>query len=584
MSQDVKLGVQIEGNALGKLKELNESAERLEKKLEGVHEIGKELFSTIGVGFAALAGFEFLKEGLQEYKQINIQAALLNNQLRNSGKYSEELVESLKEQREVLKNESFFKEDDILKFQTLLTRAYSNANNEFRKQFGEVVGNLAAEDGNLAEHFSELQHALQLKPSAKGDKVALKKELAFLSDAEFEKHRAQIMKAAEPGHVFADEMLPIIAEITKGRREAVIQADPMVKLNHDLEEFRINLGHLVQEIQKRFLPQFDKAILFLDDLVTNHFDQIKEWAIKIAEGLKILAEVFIAKKLIGVIIGVVEGFQKLQNWLSGVSLGASAAALDTSAVSLDTAAVALNGAAIALDGAAVALGGVSGLKGIGLGAAALGGEAVVAGEAVTTTTALGTLGSAALGVAGVLTAITLLFPGDNARPNNKPFEYYTTPTGERYYNPNNRMRQELQKNGQLKTETPEEVDERLHPKLMKITDETKFKNFLGETFDKFTHLPILDKVFKGIKKGKEDAESHLKPLSGLAANKSKPEMEKINGSNRQFIINIYGGLINKLENHYEEEGSSASDTKEDIKRAIIEGITEALNSMPGYSQ
>lgn len=55
---------------------------------------------------------------------------------------------------------------------------------------------------------------------------------------------------------------------------------------------------------------------------------------------------------------------------------------------------------------------------------------------------------------------------------------------------------------------------------------------------------------------------------------------KVQSSNKQFIININGGLINTLENIYTKPDSS---TREDAKNAVIEGIINGLNALPGYT-
>jgi hypothetical protein len=309
----INYGLNLHDNFTKVMEHAEKSAENLEKRLEKIHEVGKELFTTLGIGFAAFKGFEFIKEGMEEMKDLNIQVAIMNNQLKNSGKYSKEFVENLKNEREELSKLGFLNDVDVAKFQNNLIKAFSNANEAFREEFSKTAANIA-DGGDIEEAGRKLQQVLSLKPSNKGYKENIKKIFAEFGPTAYQENEEKIKRAGLKGHDYGAEMLEIIKNLpgVKGRRNAMNEADPEYKLNQGLDALRDNLGKMGLAIQERFLPGMEKVIDWINEMVTNHFETIKNIATSLIIGLKDLTIFLVGK-------GLLNGLKKFTEWIEKIN-------------------------------------------------------------------------------------------------------------------------------------------------------------------------------------------------------------------------------------------------------------------------
>lgn len=355
MSQNnLEMNLNLHDNFTRVMNKAKEATEQMEKHLERANEFSKTLIESFGAGLAIFEGFNFVKEGLSEFRKINIETAVLTNELKNQGKYSKELVDNLKEGREELAKLGFYKEGETLRFQELMMKQFPNSNEEYRKLYTETAANLA-NGGSLQEGQEKLNHLIAPRIDMKTGGIkenyrALFKEMGL---GGFEKLLPEIENAYKKGHDTRAELTEILSRLPDLKNNARIRAenDPELKAKILMEKFGETLGHLTNDVENAFLPDIEKAVEWLDDMVKNHFQQIKNIAIDIVHGLKFVAEIMAGKFIYNTISGFITGIGSLSkgiiellglNTLEKESEGQVVTGLNLLAASAERAAISLD--------------------------------------------------------------------------------------------------------------------------------------------------------------------------------------------------------------------------------------------------
>ena len=148
----------------------------------------------------------------------------------------------------------------------------------------------------------------------------------------WEKNQKAIMLAASHGQNsyvnFMTDLLSRAPGLNNAAKTAA-ENNPDIKFNKAMEEFTVHLGELGMKIKKAFLPDMEAAVKWMDDLISNHFDQIKNTVVTIGHGLEFVAThiellgiAFAAKKLY-------DGISWITSLFSGSGEKMSATALMT---------------------------------------------------------------------------------------------------------------------------------------------------------------------------------------------------------------------------------------------------------------
>ena len=297
---------QVMGNA-------ENATARLESKLGGVNKMALEIAGSFGLIMAAGKAFDFIKDGMKEVHGLNIQLAVMEQTLKNSGRYSKELMENLGEQREKLNNLGFLDEEAIAKAQNQLLKLYPKASMGFRDEFMKTVADMST-DGDVAASVAKLNKLITPKISPKNEwRKNIKALLPEMGLSGFEDAYKKIQNAYKVGHDTQKEMLDIFNNLPgiKGMAEARRKADPEADLKLTTHRLSESLGKLGIEVEKKFLPEMESAVKYIDDLVKNNLEGIKTSIVVIVNSLKVLAEYFIAKRVVKAITSGLEGLIKV---------------------------------------------------------------------------------------------------------------------------------------------------------------------------------------------------------------------------------------------------------------------------------
>lgn len=545
---DEKLMIALGLNTHAFKEGINEAKNLTRELGEKFKETGLELASALGLGLAAFKGFELIKEGMEEYKKINIQSALLTNELKNQGKYSAELVSNLKEGRELLSDLGFYKEGEQLQFQRDMQKYFPNANNAYREEYTTNAANIAAAKGvSLAEGQAVENKIVSLRPSNKGDlRAQLKAILPELGENETIKALPGIMKALSEGaNSYVNHMTHLLAEShgLKNAAKVAAEANPDLKFNKAMEEFTVHLGELGIKIKKAFLPDMEEAVKWLDDIITNHAKEITDTLIAIGHGLEFVLKhiealgiAFAAKKLIDGVTWITEIFSK------AAGHGALTA---TALMNVNAEIVNINSAA-GLAGAAngIAPKALSAAEVAGISATTQAGIANAAGMEV-----IATLG----GIAAIATSVAII-----------AYEIWKENAENAVFN--EKMKNDPQFN--------QDVQHREYESQSNIINKTsawspsKISSVPSEANDAIDLMfKKQDEISKNVKKGNAKVETPNANVKGGTI-----ESQVKGAQSKQIIININKDLVGSIQISSNSLAEGADEIERVITRAILDGL------------
>lgn len=378
MENEIKYSVTLHDNFSEKLHHIDEGVKKVGESLEKINKAGEELLTTIGLSIAAFKGFEFIKEGVEEYKNIRIQTALFNNELKNSGTYSKELVENLKEMREHLSEIGFFKEVEQLQFQRNLMKNFPYAGTGFLDMTAQASADLATTEGiSLSEAGNRINNIIRPKRGG-GFRVDLGGIEEILGNAKYREHEGEITKLAsiDPNIAYPKIISMIEKYRLKGAAETAVKNNPEYELNKSLEEFSVTLGQITEDIKVKFLPEMKKIVDWFHNLSEDNLKTIERTLTTIVKGLVAISVLLIGVKVIEGIKYLVTLASSLPEIISSLLFGKEkeTAASEGASIQLNFLAGAAERAAIALN----LIGGESGLASVA--GASAGAAGISAGE------------------------------------------------------------------------------------------------------------------------------------------------------------------------------------------------------------
>lgn len=279
---------------------INESAQNMGNTLSKIEGIVKGLAAT----FVAFKAFEFIKDSIGEYRELNNQQFMFNQQLKNSGIYSEELVKNLTARREQLNSLGFVDDVDQIKMQRDLLKNYSGSNSSFQNDYQTATADIAASKGtDLTGAGSMLDKAL--RGAAKG----LNELLGRDQMVEYQK----AFKLMQKQGLDADTArLEAIKKIYAGQAVLRLNNDPQLQLDVAIDELsdtvRDKLGPLFVELIKKITP----LVRQLGEFVNTHMVQI-------TKTLKFVSDLLIAIGLKLIATNIIEGLNSLRLALIGLT-------------------------------------------------------------------------------------------------------------------------------------------------------------------------------------------------------------------------------------------------------------------------
>lgn len=568
------------------------AAMALEERLKSIGSFGTKLLAFAGIALTLDKAFEFIKDATSEARDATIQMGLLNQQLKNVGKFSDDNVESLKNMREEMSKMGFYNPVENIKFQRDMIQKYSGSNEAGKELYTKAALDLAAAKGVGSEEGGHLlDRLINLRVSRTGKfSTSLNKFAQETGMPELLKHFKDIQnasKSSDPSALLAK----VVEETYKGMAQAKVANDPDAQYNQELQKLKDDVGSLGIEFEKKLMPMMKEFVAWLDDIVTNHFDEIKDATDKFVSVIKFVSEHIEA---IGIVIAIKEAADAF-SWIANLfkTTGLTMSAVTT----INAATVIVNGASnignSSVGNMAAEEEGEVAAGGVGAGeVAALGSAPTMIGGAIMVAIAASSIYELVQGIKGSDKPTNhwykeQLFQTDwqakmygskrdvenagySEEQENKQLKLRLEDMG---YKPNDAQIQKLNESYKLagETETPFEKLLSIYgkDKYIPSTDEIN-KNILG------LHAALVDNV----KETKKNTKVSDKPVIGGGVSKSQVADTTVKGIKPTNIyITINDGLVKTININ----STGLGDTHDKIVATVTEGLVEALNASQGIA-
>lgn len=305
-----KIGTKLDGvdkklNDIGEkgkkgFNSMKESADAFGNTLGRIESIAKGLIAT----FIAFKAFDFIKDTVKEYRELNNQQVLFNQQLKNSGIYSEELVKNLKDRRDQLNALGFVDDVDQIKMQRDLMKNYSGSNSSFQNDYQTATADIAASKGtDLTAAGSMLDKAL--RGAAKG----LNELLGRDQMVEYQK----AFKLMQKQGLDADTArLEAIKKLYAGDAEDLLKNSPQ-------RQFAVAVDNIQDTLRDKLGPILDNIYIKLTPLLTALNGWINTNIVQITKSLKFISELLVAIGIKLVATNIIEGLENLRIAMIGLS-------------------------------------------------------------------------------------------------------------------------------------------------------------------------------------------------------------------------------------------------------------------------
>ncbi len=281
-----------------------------EKFKEGIHEAShmtdelgeklKMLGEAIGIAFAFTETIEFMKDAYKEVVELHKEMIGINLLLQQNGKYNDENLSKLKEQREEYEKIGI-SAAETAKIQEAVLTKFPKGEIGGITNVTERIMDYAALTNKAPE---EAANSL-IKAMSRYATTGTIRELQGISQPDIAK--LTDYGAGEHTAEQRDQYLLEILDKYKEFAQKLRESDPLYEYNSAILKLKETTGDLVIDLVKEFIPEIKAATLYLNDIIKNHLPEIKEYIIKTAYALKDIAEILIAYKIGSMLINFSQG-------------------------------------------------------------------------------------------------------------------------------------------------------------------------------------------------------------------------------------------------------------------------------------
>lgn len=555
----VELGVNIVGNAEEKMEHLKHQAEQLHGSIEKINGIGAGLLGAFGLGAGIFEVMDLVKESIGEYRELMVVQTNISMLLKNVPHDIELSAKAIENSSKEIAESLGVPLGKVEKVAAALINIDKIAGNkELYERVFKLSYDFGAAKGMDATESAKLISKLIMNPArAVGLLTA-----AGVNDPGLTKAIKGAVKLGHAGEASA-VILDLLTAKYKGMAEALHKADPFSPLEDSLTALKEALGPLATQVAVKLMP----TVIDLTKKLTEWLSSIKpEQVDEFISAIKLATEFLLA----------LAGLNLVKNIASTVGF-------------FITPLIEKIGSAMALNSAVS--GGIAGAEGAAAGA----GGALIA-----------TAGGVALAVSIIAMAPWIMDKMSWFSHGGKEGE--EKKNKESIQENQNWLAAILESNMAFKESKTDianglfdyikgyDLDVKVDIDDIKTAMEeyskhgdnivTELKNYIQKNgmpdqdhMNKFLHFyEDLD----GAKKGEQSSSDYLKALKNLNAFEKKYTDLKVTGSsNKQFIININGGIGNDMENVFPDAGQEAAPR---IERTIIDSILKTLNALPAYTK
>lgn len=250
----------------GALSKAEEKAKALDTSLGN---LGK----TAITAFGAYEAFNYIKDSVTAFDEAEQASVKLDNQLRNSGRATEEFRKALDDKAIALMKNSRFDDDAITSGQGVLA-GFKNISNELLMNATPAMVDVATA---MKTDVATAAQAVGMALESPADASKKLRSMNILLNDEQKKTIENMVKSGDKAGAQA-MVLDLIANKYKGMGEAAAKTGmgPLIVLQNQLGNVTEKIGGVVVKILDKAMPAIEYMIGKFDDLVDTLID-VKKW-------------------------------------------------------------------------------------------------------------------------------------------------------------------------------------------------------------------------------------------------------------------------------------------------------------------
>lgn len=313
MNTAVEYILSLKDGLSGKLETADMHAHRLEHTMGAVN----EMLGVIGIAGAAFAGFEFLKSAHEDFEKLHQSEVQLENTLKNTGDRAGFTGEQMIQMAEDTSHSIKATESNIVDVENALSRFGSIGGENFKKAI-ELSADMAA---SLKTDGVEVARSLARILDSPAQNARLLRQYGIT----LTKSQREALEAMDKLGEKAKEQTVIFQLLADrgygGAAAAAANADPAFQFSKGVEEMKLQVGELVNEVEKDLMPT---ALEFLGWMKSSvHW--IKENKTEIGAVVKALGVFWVTLETVNlVIIPFVEGLTMVAPAATEAAVGVEA--------------------------------------------------------------------------------------------------------------------------------------------------------------------------------------------------------------------------------------------------------------------
>jgi predicted transcriptional regulator len=240
----------VKGNLDQQLGSAANHAKTLETNLVGVKSMASTIAGALGVGFAVFQGIDFVKKGVEKFKELEEVTAKVEANLKSTGGVAGVSMKNIEEYSKGLSGKIHASRVDIMDMASQMLTFPSISKDVFQSSMG-LIADIAKQTGHgLSE--TAIMYGKALNDPSAGLQKMMRYGVVF---TEQEKKRIQALQASGDLIGAQKSMMDAIAGSGyAGVAEAMFNADPIARFNKMMGGAQVAIGEIAVEALKKIMP------------------------------------------------------------------------------------------------------------------------------------------------------------------------------------------------------------------------------------------------------------------------------------------------------------------------------------------
>lgn len=282
MSNVVEYILSLRDNLSGQLNTANAHAKQLESSMGGIKTMATSIGSALGIGFAVFEGMNFVKKGVEKFKELEEETAKVRANLESTGGIAGVSMKNIEDYSKSLSGKIHASRVDIMDMASQLLTFPAITKDTFQTSMG-LVADIAKQTGHgLSE--TAIMYGKALNNPTEGLQKMMRYGVMF-TDAEKDK----ITKLQESGKLIEAQKFMIDAIAHSGYAgvaEAMFNADPIVRFNKMMGGAQVAIGEIAVDALRAIMPYLEKFASMIKS-TANFLKQYKDYITPIVMALGI---------------------------------------------------------------------------------------------------------------------------------------------------------------------------------------------------------------------------------------------------------------------------------------------------------